>query len=141
VCITESSKLGSSKYTITLNLEGDTGKYEVPDNDENHYGNGSWDEVDWGKTVSGKSFVAKQKIAHAPSWLGCGASIAGRSGLQGRLSQGGNSATFTTSMTVLSPGDGDELEIVQRGEMKRRAGMTELPTSPPARRKKRLISL
>jgi len=117
VHITESSAIGSSQHTITLKIQGESGTYEV-DEDDDHYENGCWSELQMGNTKSGKSFVGKQKMACAPSWLGQGASIFGHEGLRGRLS-GPDSAKFTTSMTVLSPGGSEELEIVQEGEMTR----------------------
>jgi hypothetical protein len=116
VCITESSSLGKSSHTITLKIDQDSAKYAAPDDDESHYNHGAWDDLTVGHTPSGKTFVGKQKLGRAPSWLGR-ACVVG-AGLRGRLHTP-NAAKFTTSMTVISP-EGDELEIVQEGVMKLR---------------------
>jgi len=119
VRVTESCKVGTCKYTATLKIQGRSGRYEAADSDS-HYGNAAWNELTFGHTTSGKSFVAKQRMARAPSWVGDGASICGPAGLQGRLS-GPNSAKFTSSMTLQDPRDEElEMEIVQECEMFRR---------------------
>merc|ERR1719310_1585334 len=119
VQVKESSKIGSSSYSVTLEIGADSARYVVAD-DDCHYKDSSWNELNMGHTSSGKSFVARQKIAKAPSWLGDGVSVLGRAGLSGRLT-GPNSAKFTSSMTLFSPGDDDELEIVQEGSMMRKS--------------------
>jgi len=117
VRVTESCKLGTSKYTVTLKIQGRSGRYETTESDS-HFRNAAWNDLSFGHTTSGKSFVAKQRIARAPSWVG-DASICGPAGLQGRLS-GPDSAKFTSSMT-LQDRESNELEIVQECEMVRRS--------------------
>jgi len=117
VSITESSTAGTTKHNITMIVEGGSAKYIAAD-DESHYRNGAWSDLAIGHTSSGKSFVAKQRMSCAPSWLGR-ASVLGPSGLRGRLS-GPNSAKFATSMTILDQRGDNELEIEQVGEMTRR---------------------
>merc|ERR1712079_31646 len=116
--IVESSQVGTSKIDITLEIDSNSGKY-VSARDGNHYDDGSWNDIEFGHTPSGKTFVAKQEIHHSPSWLGHGASVNRLAGLRGRLS-GPNSAKFTSSMSIVSARGDDELEIVQQGEMVRR---------------------
>lgn len=118
VRVTESCKVGTCKYSATLKIQGRSGCYEATESDS-HYRNAAWNELTFGHTTSGKSFVAKQRMARAPSWVGDGASICGPAGLQGRLS-GPNSAKFTSSMT-LQDRESNELEIVQECEMVRRS--------------------
>jgi len=124
VKIIESSKIGRSQQKITLKIDGDSAKYEILKDDDgaSHYDNAEWEELTFGHTPSGKTFVAKQKLARAPSWMGSRASVMGRTGLRGRLN-GPDSAKFTTSVTIMGPRD-DELEIVQEAEMTRRRCVT-----------------
>lgn len=119
VDITEKSSVGETKHKVTVKIVGDTGKYHSEEN-ESHYQDGDWSELSFGHTNSGKSFVARQRLARAPTWTGGNSGILGAAGLLGRLI-GPNAASFTTSMTVEDYRSGDELEIVQRGEMRRRS--------------------
>lgn len=120
VSITESSSVGTTKHKITMIIEGASAKYIAADDDESHYHNGEWVDLAFGHTSSGESFVAKQSMSCAPSWLGqC--SIQGCAGLRGKLS-GRNSATFATSMTVLAGRNDDEIEFEQVGKMTRVVG-------------------
>jgi hypothetical protein len=122
VRITESSRCGSTEHNITLTIEeGNSAKYEADNEGSCHYKGSAWDELTFGHTLSGKSFVAKQKMRAAPSWLGH-SSLQGRSGLRGRLN-GPNSGRFTTSMTILDPRGEDEIEIQQEASMTRRSSV------------------
>lgn len=119
VHITERSRIGTTKYAVTLNIEGGSGKYEDANNRDSHYNDGSWNELQFGHTPSGKTFVGEQFLSRSPSWLGPHYPTSGSAGLRGRLN-GPNSATFCTSMTICDPRGDDELEIVQEGVMTRR---------------------
>jgi hypothetical protein len=119
VHITESSSLGTAKYTVTLDIDGTKGSY-VDSTSDSHYQGGSWNELKFGHTPSGKTFVAEHRIRHPPSFLGRGAAVNGPEGLRGRM-EGPNSAKFCTSMTVSDSRGDQELEIHQEGVMRRRA--------------------
>jgi hypothetical protein len=115
VDITEKSKIGCSQYKVTLTINGDSAKYEDP---ENHFDGSAWEELTFGHTKSGKSFTASQHLRRAPEWLGRGTSVDGHTGLLGRI-EGTDSANFKTTVTYLSAED-DELEVSQTAKMTRR---------------------
>lgn len=112
-CITERSPIGCSKHDFTLTIAGGRASCK---SECSHYDGSSWDEVDFGKTRSGKSFSATQKMTKAPSWS-CGARLCGLSRVEGRLDSCGR-ATFRAVFTVSSP-KGDTMDIIQEGRMKR----------------------
>jgi len=116
VKITEESKVGSSTYFVVLKIDGDSACYEAEDN---HFDGGRWSELTFGHTPSGQSFVARQMVKAAPTWLGGRISVSGNAGLQGRFS-GLNSAEFTTSMIVHELRGDEEMEFVQKRSMLRR---------------------
>jgi len=115
VHITESSKIGSWSYDAVLDIHGTTAEYEVCNN---RFDGVKWRDLTMGHTPSGQSFVARQTMTRAPSWCH-GATLLGPGGLQGRRC-GADCAKFTTSMTLVANRGDDEMEIVQKAEMKRR---------------------
>jgi len=115
VHITESSKLGSTAHKATLCIDGEHASY----NSQDYFEGARWSDVLIGHTESGKTFVGKQNMLQGPLWMGDSVTVSGRAGLQGRFI-GIDSATFTTSVTLIGDRGDEELEITHRGEMRRR---------------------
>jgi len=117
VTITETSRIGSSTYSnVVLKIDGHSACFEAEDT---HFDGGRWSELTFGHTPSGQSFVARQRVKAAPSWLGDCARVSGNAGLQGRF-RGLNCAEFTTSMIIHHRRSDEEMVITQKGSMMRR---------------------
>lgn len=115
VRVTERSTVGTSSYNATLTVEGDSAHFEA---DDNHLTGTIWQDLEFGKTPSGKSFCARHRMRNAPFWMDGRGNILDAAGLQGRL-DGPNKATFATSYVVDNPRGEEELEITQTGVMTR----------------------
>lgn len=116
VQVTEKCAAGSSSYSATLIIEGDSARFNA---DDNHLEGALWQDLVFGKTPSGKSFAAKHRVRKPPLWMGDHAVILDSSGLRGRLNEP-DKATFTTSFVVDDTRGDEECEIIQTGWMKRR---------------------
>lgn len=115
VRVVEKSPAGSVIHSAIMTITGDCGRFE---SGSGFLEGGCWDGLAMGRTPSGKSFCATQRLSQAPPWMPSSARCHGGSQVDGRVT-GRGLADFTSSVMV-SDQKGDTVLVQYQYQMRRR---------------------